>query len=390
MAAINPLARELVLKIVFYGPGLGGKTTTLQHIHDMARPEHRGKMVSLATAVDRTLYFDFLPLRVPKTRGMSVRLQLFTVPGQVYYNSTRKLVLTGADGIVFVADSQSARHDANLESLENLIDNLREQKRDLAGVPHVLLYNKRDLDDVLPVEELERELNVFQAPSVATVATQGTGVFEGLGVILRSTLDAINRSLPAEGSPIEMPLALPEGGLAQALRGDGAIASVRDVSIVSENVLERPDVRWSDPPAPPSVGVPTAVTAPALTSDQRRTTVPPAMSLSFAALWGDGEREVAREIERDLGARHFSRALESMDALATRVLASAGSLLRTGEAPRDAALLPLLLGVPGERYLAFRALLRDARAGVEVEERGALAAYVFVLELRLARARLAL
>src|SRR6187397_3419208 len=129
MASVNAQSRELVFKVVYYGPGLSGKTTTLQHIHAATRPEHRGKMVSLATPVDRTLYFDFLPIRLPSVRGMGVRLQLFTVPGQVYYNATRKLVLTGADGLVFVADSQRARLDANLESLANLGENLREHAR---------------------------------------------------------------------------------------------------------------------------------------------------------------------------------------------------------------------------------------------------------------------
>src|SRR5512138_2887295 len=154
MASVNPLSRELVFKIVYYGPGLGGKTTTLEHIHATAKPEHRGKLVSLATPVDRTLYFDFLPVRLPTVRGMHVRLQLFTVPGQVYFNATRKLVLTGADGVVFVADSQLVRADANLESLENLRENLVEQGRDLESVPIVLAYNKRDLPDVLGIEEL--------------------------------------------------------------------------------------------------------------------------------------------------------------------------------------------------------------------------------------------
>src|SRR5712671_2721146 len=135
MASVNALTRELVFKIVYYGPGLSGKTTTLQHIHATVRPEHRGKMVSLATPVDRTLYFDFLPIRLPRVRGMGVRLQLFTVPGQVYYNATRKLVLTGADGIVFVSDSQRVRLDANTESLNNLRENLSDQGRDLARLP---------------------------------------------------------------------------------------------------------------------------------------------------------------------------------------------------------------------------------------------------------------
>src|SRR5450432_291440 len=148
MASVNALSRELVFKVVYYGPGLSGKTTTLQHIHATVRPEHRGKMVSLATPVDRTLYFDYLPIRLPQVRGMGVRLQLFTVPGQVYYNATRKLVLTGADGLVFVADSQAGRMDSNLESLENLRDNLEELGRSLSDVPHVLQYNKRDLTDL--------------------------------------------------------------------------------------------------------------------------------------------------------------------------------------------------------------------------------------------------
>src|SRR5690348_249850 len=155
MASVNPLSRELVFKIVYYGPGLGGKTTTLEHIHATAKAEHRGKLVSLATPVDRTLYFDFLPIRLPPVRGLNVRLQLFTVPGQVYFNATRKLVLTGADGLVFVSDSQVARADANLESLENLRENLAEQGRELGKIPLVFQHNKRDLADVHPMAELD-------------------------------------------------------------------------------------------------------------------------------------------------------------------------------------------------------------------------------------------
>src|SRR5215218_10169104 len=176
MASVNPLSRELVFKIVYYGPGLGGKTTTLEHIHATAKPEHRGKLVSLATPVDRTLYFDFLPVRLPPIRGMNIRLQLFTVPGQVYFNATRKLVLTGADGLVFVSDSQVARADANLESLENLRENLSEQGRDLSQLPLVFQHNKRDLPDLLPIEELDATLNRFAAPSVGASAKTGIGI----------------------------------------------------------------------------------------------------------------------------------------------------------------------------------------------------------------------
>jgi CheY-like chemotaxis protein/signal recognition particle receptor subunit beta len=193
MASVNPLSRELVFKIVYYGPGLGGKTTTLEHIHATAKPELRGKLVSLATPIDRTLYFDFLPIRLPPIRGMNVRLQLFTVPGQVYFNATRKLVLTGSDGIVFVSDSQAVRADANVESLENLRDNLVEQGRDLERIPLVFQYNKRDLPDVLPVEELEGLLNPRGIPFVEASAKTGEGVYEAL--------EAIRPAVPKASSP---------------------------------------------------------------------------------------------------------------------------------------------------------------------------------------------
>ena len=178
MASVNPLSRELVFKIVYYGPGLGGKTTTLEHLHATAKPEHRGKLVSLATPVDRTLYFDFLPVRLPAIRGMKVRLQLFTVPGQVYFvlADPAKLALTGAaDGVVFVSDSQAARADSNLESFENLKENLAEQGRDLALLPIVFQHNKRDLPDLLPIEELDHMLNPFGAPSAADVRGERRG-----------------------------------------------------------------------------------------------------------------------------------------------------------------------------------------------------------------------
>src|SRR6186997_946190 len=218
MPVVNPLARELVFKVVYYGPGLGGKTTTLQHIHATARPEHRGKMVSLATPVDRTLYFDFLPIRVPHVRGMGVRLQLFTVPGQVHYNATRKLVLTGSDGVVLVFDSQRAREDANLETLENLKDNLHAHGKTLSEVPHVVQYNKRDLYDVTPVEELDRQLNRMGAPSFTTVATTGEGVYEALEAITRAVMEDFDRRVPESRALERAQLELPEGGLVEALR----------------------------------------------------------------------------------------------------------------------------------------------------------------------------
>jgi signal recognition particle receptor subunit beta len=163
MSSINRLKRELLFKVVFYGPGLGGKTTTLRHVHSATKAEHRGNMVSLATDTDRTLYFDFLPIKLMKLGDMVVKLQLYTVPGQVYYAATRKLVLSGADGVVFVADTQNVRLDANLESLEDLNSNLAEQGRKLSGMPHVFQWNKRDLPDVTPLDESSTDASTCSA-----------------------------------------------------------------------------------------------------------------------------------------------------------------------------------------------------------------------------------
>lgn len=218
MPQVSTLAREIVFKVVYYGPGLGGKTTSLQHVFATTKAEHRGKMVSLATPVDRTLYFDFLPIRIPSGRDMTVRLQLFTVPGQVYYNATRKLVLTGADGVVFVADSQLDRSDANVESLRNLEENLLEHGRGLDEIPHVFAYNKRDMDELAPIDEMERQLNSYGSPSFATVATSGEGVYEALEAITRAVLEDFERRVPERRGISPSPLMLPEGGLLEALR----------------------------------------------------------------------------------------------------------------------------------------------------------------------------
>src|SRR6476660_357451 len=151
MSSVNLYTKEISLKIVYYGPGLGGKTSSLQHIHRAIKPDSRGQLVSLSTGVDRTLDFDFLPVKLPKLRGYTVRVQLYTVPGQVHYNSTRKLVLTGADGVVFVADSQGGRAAANRDSIENLAENLREQGLSVESTPLIIQYNKRDAPDAIPV-----------------------------------------------------------------------------------------------------------------------------------------------------------------------------------------------------------------------------------------------
>lgn len=188
MAFVHVSAREVHCKIVYYGPGLGGKTANLEHIFDRVDPAARGKMISLKTDSDRTLFFDFLPIAIGSVRGHSIRLQLYTVPGQVFYEASRRLLLRGADGVVFVADSQPARHDANVESFETLQDHLRANGLDPARVPAVLQYNKRDLEDAMPVELMRADLNPRHAPEVLAVARRGEGVFETLRAVSRLVL----------------------------------------------------------------------------------------------------------------------------------------------------------------------------------------------------------
>lgn len=188
MVLFNYATKELTAKVVYYGPGLCGKTTNLQHIYDTLPGNAKGKMLSLATKTDRTLFFDFLPIDLGTIRGMKTKIQLYTVPGQVFYDTTRKLVLKGADGVVFVADSQAAMLDANQDSFENLITNLREQNLEIENMPHVIQYNKRDMKNVLPVADLERELNRFSVPSFEAIAPEGDGVFETLKGISKLVL----------------------------------------------------------------------------------------------------------------------------------------------------------------------------------------------------------
>jgi signal recognition particle receptor subunit beta len=173
---------------VYYGAGLGGKTTNLQFIYEKTGEQQKGKMISLATETERTLFFDFLPLDLGTVRGFKTRIHLYTVPGQVFYDASRKLILRGVDGVVFVADSQEERMDANLEALENLQDNLREHGYDFHKIPYVLQFNKRDLPNALPVDALKKELWKRNEPIIEAVAFQGTGVFETLKGVARQVL----------------------------------------------------------------------------------------------------------------------------------------------------------------------------------------------------------
>ncbi|HEY3495591.1 MAG TPA: ADP-ribosylation factor-like protein [Polyangiaceae bacterium] len=450
MPVVNPLAREVVFKVVYYGPGLGGKTTSLQYIHATARPEHRGKMVSLATPVDRTLYFDFLPIRLPNVRGMNVRLQLFTVPGQVYYNATRKLVLTGADGLVLVFDSQRVRSDANEESWQNLQENLEAHGRQLSAIPHVIQYNKRDLYDAVPIDELEQLLNRHRAPSFGSCAMNGEGIYEALEVVTRAVLDDFQERMPGEGGGIIGGLGVAEGGLAEALRGAEAVITPRPMTRVeppraggelrlsqlpendagetaarlvvgdaSAALAEaatdgvestrgtgtsgtiRPHKSTLKPaplaPSAPLAPVPPVAPAAPAPASRGSAAVPEARplheaaprSLGFELLWPLAERGLVRELEAALAAGDHARALASAEGLVARSLAGAAAALGTNDAPRDPATVALVLGIDGRRYLEFRALARDARAGRGVSAVEALGAYALAIQIRLARAGIA-
>jgi mutual gliding-motility protein MglA len=188
MTFINYASKEINCKIVYYGPGLCGKTTNLQYIYNKTSPDSKGKMISLATEADRTLFFDFLPLDLGSIRGFTTRFHLYTVPGQVFYDASRKLILKGVDGVVFVADSQDERMEANIESIRNLEQNLKEHGFDLANIPYALQFNKRDLSNVAPAEEMYRTLNYKREPTFEAVATTGVGVFDTLKSVAKQIL----------------------------------------------------------------------------------------------------------------------------------------------------------------------------------------------------------
>ena len=193
MTFINYASREINCKIVYYGPGLCGKTTNLQYIFDSTAPQARGKLISLATETDRTLFFDFMPLELGTVRGFKTRFHLYTVPGQVFYDASLKLILKGVDGVVFVADSQEERMDANVESLYNLEENLQSQGYDLMKIPYVLQLNKRDLQNIVPAEDLASELQRKGEPVIEAVASTGHGVFDTLKAVAKQVLTELRK-----------------------------------------------------------------------------------------------------------------------------------------------------------------------------------------------------
>jgi signal recognition particle receptor subunit beta len=215
MASINYAAREISVKIVYYGPGLSGKTTNLQIIHRKLPLGHRSDMVSLATETDRTLFFDFLPVDLGTIKGFATKFQLYTVPGQVYYNATRKLVLRGVDGVVFVADSAADKIAENLESFQNLEDNLAEYHYNREELPIIIQYNKRDLPTALSIDELQQQVNHYGLPWTEAIANKGVGVFDSLKLIGKIVIDGLNKKYsrtsrtPAAGIQAPRPAAAP-------------------------------------------------------------------------------------------------------------------------------------------------------------------------------------
>ena len=193
MSFINYSSREINCKIVYYGPGLCGKTTNLQYIYNKTNPEAKGKMISLATETERTLFFDFLPLSLGEIRGFKTRFHLYTVPGQVFYDASRKLILKGVDGVVYVGDSQMERMEANIESLDNLRVNLQDQGYNLDKIPYVVQYNKRDLPNAAPMDQLRGVLNPTKVSEFEACATSGAGVFDTLKAVAKAVLTELKR-----------------------------------------------------------------------------------------------------------------------------------------------------------------------------------------------------
>jgi signal recognition particle receptor subunit beta len=256
MVLFNYSTKELTAKIVYYGPGLCGKTTNLQYIFgNLPAHVHKGKMLSLATQTDRTLFFDFLPIDLGNIRGMKTRLQLYTVPGQVFYNTTRKLVLKGADGVVFVADSQRKMVDANIESYGNLEENLREHGMILAELPHILQFNKRDLADLLTPDELNTALNKYNAPIYESVATTGIGVQETLKAVTRLVLNSLREKYGERKRVAErkMPVAATAAAAVASPTPPGPVEVAPASAAAPEPVLEvAPEAPPGAPPPAPA------------------------------------------------------------------------------------------------------------------------------------------
>ena len=319
MTVINPLAREISAKVVFYGPGLSGKTTTLKHIYSSVKPQRRGDLVTLATEGDRTIFFDFLPLHVKEVQGMGVRFQLYTVPGQVFYGATRKLVLQGADGVVFVADSQPGATQSNRESLADLEQNLEDQGVHVPTFPIVFQYNKRDLSGVREVSDLSRDLNPRGAPEFPTSATQGQGVLPALKRVSKLVIRSLWDRFPKPPTK-RQPTVLAEGIEAEVAK------VAREVTSSGEFALTDADdggvVQFLDP----EEGV-----------------------LSFAPLWQGADARTVAEVEGAIRRGEHGEALGlAVEAMVDLLEALPGTGNQANPMSKAA-----LLGLDGRDFLRF-------------------------------------
>ncbi len=344
----TPRPAEIAAKVVYYGPGLSGKTTSLKQVYAGIRPESRGQLISLSTEGDRTLFFDFLPVKIEPIGGLALRLQLYTVPGQVFYDATRKLVLNGADGVVFVADSQASALDANLESMSNLEVNLAEMGIDLSAFPLVLQYNKRDLADVVPIAELAHRLNRFGAPECATVASRGEGILQVLREVTRLVVKDIKSRQPHRAPPRPRPAdPFPRAPAPTA----GA---------------PRPGPPPASPPlvpGPQQLG-PSSTPVPALAAVRS-----PHPGLSLARLFPDEGAHVA-EVELLIRERAYGAAVR-------RAAEAVSDVLSGLSAEEGAAARAILLGLDGREYLRLGRLAAQPD-GLATERDALFALYLLV------------
>ena len=272
MVQINFAQKEIQCKIVYYGPGMSGKTTNLEVVHGKVPSDSRGELTSIATTGERTLYFDYMPLDLGQIAGICTKFQLYTVPGQIYYKSTRRLVLQGVDGIVFVADSSKAKLRENLESLEDLEQNLKEMGKALTDVPIIIQYNKRDLPDAMSIEELEKEVNPHGFPYTEAIATKGDGIFPTLKELSELVLEAVNKSGFAATRPKRAPRPAKTETPAAASAVAEPVAAGAGASVVSRPVGGAPDAAVQRNPLPPSGQAPAQPAAPVANAPAAPTT----------------------------------------------------------------------------------------------------------------------
>lgn len=372
MSLINPLAREISAKIVYYGAGLSGKTTSLKYVHEAVRPERRGQLLTLATEGDRTIFFDFLPLYVKQVQGMGVRFQLYTVPGQVFYEATRRLVLNGADGVVFVADSQRQARDSNLQSFENLRENLADMGIDIEKFPLIVQYNKRDLPDILSIEQLRADVNPLGAPEFETNAATGVGILEALKEISGLVIRSLWNELPKNAGQVG-----PDGEYVPLESGESSGARPPDTSIVaelqrlaetSERVIAQP-VADIETEADVQIAHPPTAYPPPIAS--------PEVGLSFMPLWEGADALTVGEIEDAIQKGANKRAIQRAATALARLLESLPGTLAS-ESPMAKA---SLLGLDGREYLRFCRLVTLPESAIT--ERDALFALYMLISAKI-------